>query len=243
MIHVCWKSVDLFSLVLSLSWSCPLSFVIWALNLFQTAHVWNTGYIYQLEGAGLTSLSPSTDLQIKPQNCFLSVPHTVCVWTLVGAHECVLAFTLVFWHWCVFKHALMSERKSSRPIKGKSNCRRDARSGLICCPNKAYSERAWCLVKDSFLELRVCLPSILAPEPHAVRDVRRICSGANVIIPFYSHNLLRLCESNPGGHASRQLANRAEALGAFLGLHGMQNWSPEEKKPRQIQQLCHAVHA
>lgn len=66
----------------------------------------------------------------------------VLKWTLVGAHECVLAVTLVFWLWCVFKHALMSKRKSSRPIKGKSNCRRDARSGLICCPKKAYSERA-----------------------------------------------------------------------------------------------------
>lgn len=62
--------------------------------------------------------------------------------------------------------------------------------------------RASAVLGDKFLcrapGLSSFKPSIPAPHPHGILTrvkLRRLCSGANINILFYSHNLLRLCDS------------------------------------------------
>lgn len=150
----------------------------------------------------------------------------------------------------------MSERKSSGPIQGNLNYRRDTESEQFIiasslwedlwlnCPKMAYLERAQRLVTDFFVELRVrrllstACPRFWHLNLTSWHLLNWGCSGENIIL-VYSHNLLRLCESNL--QTACQQGSR-EAAQAFLGLHRLQNWSPGESKPRQIQQLWCAVH-
>lgn len=97
-------------------------------------------------------------------------------------------------------------------------------------------------LKSSSFKYR--LPSILAPQSHGILTrvkLRKICSRANIIILFYPHNLLRLCESRLVGMPADGLPTGQRPQQRFWGFTG---YKTEAKKrinpPNKTALRCHA---